>query len=66
MGPTDVFVVYQDGFPIVTGTAKECAEVLGISDKTIRAYARPSGVERERTGRCNRMAVRVEEGDANG
>ena len=63
---TDVFVVYRDGFPIVTGTDEECAEVLGVKAKTIRWYSSPCCVEREKKGRYNVMAVRIEEGGADG
>ena len=63
---TDVFVVYRDGFPIVTGTDEECAEVLGVKAKTVRWYSSPVCIERERAGRYNVMAVRVQEGDADG
>jgi len=64
MGPTDVFVVYKDGFPVVTGTAGECARALGVKERTIRWYSTPCCVEREREGRYSIMAVRVEEGGA--
>lgn len=58
-----MFVVYQDGFPVVTGSAKECAEVLGVKESTIVWYSTPCCAERERSGRTNRVAVRVDADD---
>ena len=63
---TDVFVVYRDGFPVVTGTASECAKVLGVNERTVRWYSTPCCVKRESEGRYNVMAVRIEEGGADG
>lgn len=47
------YVVYKGDKIVCMGTAAECAEALGVSERTIRWYASPA---------CHRRAERMETG----
>lgn len=38
----NVYAVYKGETPLCIGTAKECAEQLGVLPETIKYYARPA------------------------
>lgn len=55
------YVIYKGDWPVMVGTLKECAERLGVSEKTVQWYATPQCREKERRGKRARMlAERVE------
>lgn len=54
----ETFVVYPGEEVIAIGTAKECADALGVKESTIRWYASPA-CRRRNTGK-RRVAERIE------
>ena len=55
------YYLYKGDEVIATGTAKEIAKKLGISESTVRFYKNPSYFKRRENGKNYRVLVCVEE-----
>lgn len=53
------YVVYKGDDVIATGTADECAKLLGVKPRTVRWYASPSAGRRSERGPNRTWAVTV-------
>jgi hypothetical protein len=54
MGTSDLYVRYEDGFPVGCMTATEWAKRRGCSARSVRLGAAPSAKERGDRSRCGR------------